>query len=101
MADTTARYWVYVLRIIVDRAIYEPHLPAHLRYLKQLDADGILVLSGPFADRTGGMIIVQAADREAAQAIAEADPLVAQGVDDYVLREWRITGGDAGRIRIE
>ncbi len=93
-------YFVYLLRIVVDRATYEPHLPDHLAYLQQLDAAGILVLSGPFTDRTGGMIVVRATSLDEARRIAEADPLVARGVDQYELREWRLTGGDTSRIRI-
>jgi uncharacterized protein YciI len=81
------------LTIVVDRALYEPHLPAHFAYLQKLKARGALLLSGPFADRTGGMVLVQAASREAAEAIAKADPLVTNNVDRYELREWLITDG--------
>ncbi len=95
------RYFVYILRIVVERSVYEPHLPAHLEYLRTLDRQGNLVLSGPFTDRTGGMILLRAASLEEARAIAEADPLVVAGVDTYDLREWRLTGGDAARIAIE
>ncbi len=95
------RYFIYCLRIVVDRALYEPHLPDHLAYLQQLDAAGSLVLSGPFMDRSGGMVLVRAASLEDARAIAEADPLVRRGVDTYDLREWRMTRGDCSRIVIE
>jgi uncharacterized protein YciI len=81
------------LTIIVDRAVYEPHLPAHFAYLRQLKERGALLLSGPFTDRTGGMVLVQADSREAAEAIAQGDPLVANRVDSYELREWLITDG--------
>jgi uncharacterized protein len=81
------------LTIVVDRAVYEPHLPAHLAYLQALKARGALVLSGPFADRTGGMVLISAASRAEAEAIAQADPLVSNRVDSYELREWRITDG--------
>ncbi len=94
-------YFLYKLQIVVDRAAYEPFLPEHLAYLDHLTASGILVLSGPFVDRTGGMVVVQADSYEAARAIAEADPLVASGVDSYELHEWRLTGGDRDRLRIE
>lgn len=94
-------YFVYRLRIVVDRATYEPHLPDHFAYLQRLDETGVLVLSGPFADRTGGMIVVRAESFAAARAIAERDPLVARGVDEYDLHEWRLTGGDIARIEIE
>ena len=85
--------YVIKLTIVVDRALYEPHLPAHFTYLQELKARGALLLSGPFADRTGGMVLVRAASRAAAEAIAQADPLVANQVDTYELREWLITDG--------
>jgi uncharacterized protein YciI len=81
------------LTIVVDRAFYEPYLPAHLAYLRDLKARGVLLLSGPFTDRTGGMVLISAASRTEAEAIAEADPLVANRVDTYELREWLITDG--------
>jgi uncharacterized protein YciI len=81
------------LTIVVDRAVYEPHLPAHLAYLQELKARGVLLLSGPFADRAGGMVLISAASRAEAETIAEADPLVANRVDSYELREWLITDG--------
>ena len=59
------------------------------------------MLSGPFYDRTGGMIVVRAASAEEARAIAEADPLVASGVDEYELKQWRITAGDPSRVELE
>ncbi len=95
------RYFVYRLTIVVDRAEYEPYLPDHLTYLQQLEAEGSLVLSGPFTDRSGGMVLVRAASLEDARAMAAADPLVIHGVDTYDLREWRMTGGDISRIVIE
>ena len=79
------------LTIVVERSAYEPYLPAHFAYLADLKARGALLLSGPFADRTGGLVLVQAASRAEAEAIAQADPLVANRVDSYELREWLIT----------
>lgn len=94
-------YYIYLLTIVVDRSQYEPFLPAHRAYLQQLDAAGTLVLSGPFSDRRGGMVLIRAESEEAARAIAEADPLVLHQVDRYELRHWRITGGDLGRLQLE
>lgn len=82
------------LTIIVDRAQYEPYLPAHLDYLRGLKQKRILLLSGPFADRSGGMVLIRAASREEAEAIAQNDPLVRNGVDTYEIREWVITDGN-------
>ncbi|HSH77467.1 MAG TPA: YciI family protein [Herpetosiphonaceae bacterium] len=95
------RSFVYRLTIVIDRAMHEPHLPDHLRYLQQLEADGLLVLFDPFTDRSGGMIVVRAPSLGDARTVAEAGPLVRQGVDTYDLREWSLTGDNPGRIIIE
>ena len=89
------------LTIIVDRAIYEPYLPAHLDYLQELKARGALLLSGPFADRTGGLVLIEAGSRAEAEAIAQADPLVSNNVDSYELREWLITEGRPADIVVQ
>lgn len=88
-----SKIFIIKLTMVVDRATYEPHLPAHLAYLRELKQRGHLVLSGPFGDRTGGIVLIQAETDEDARAIAQADPLVSSGVDAYELHEWQITDG--------
>jgi uncharacterized protein YciI len=90
--------YLVTLTIVVDRAIYEPHLPDHLAHLAQLKAAGHLLLSGPATDRTGGFVLLRADSLEHAHALAQADPLVARGLDRYEVREWRITNGDPNLI---
>ncbi len=87
------RIFVIRLTVMVDRATQERHLPAHLDYLAHLKARGALLLSGPFADRSGGMVVVRAATHDDAEALAQHDPLVASGANTYDLREWIITDG--------
>src|SRR5689334_8461499 len=91
-AHTMLSYLVH-LTIIVDRAVYEPHLPDHLAYLAELKAAGRLLLSGPATDRTGGFVLLRADSLDHARALAEGDPLVARGLDSYAISEWRITDG--------
>lgn len=93
--------FMITLTIVVDRAIYEPYLPAHMDYLQELKVRGALLLSGPFADRTGGLVLIEAASRDEAEAIAQADPLVANHVDTYELREWLITEGRPSDIVVQ
>jgi uncharacterized protein YciI len=66
-----------------------------------LTARGALLLSGHFTHRTGGLVLVRADSREAAEALAQADPLVANGVDCYELREWLITDGKPEDIVVQ
>lgn len=61
-------------------------IKAHVEHLRQLDAQGALVLCGPFSDYPGGMVVLKVESREEAQAIAERDPFIAQGFKTYELR---------------
>jgi uncharacterized protein len=66
------------------------HRPAHLDRLRALQADGRLLLAGPFpaidsedpgpAGFSGSLIIAEFGDLSAARAWADADPFVAAGV---------------------
>lgn len=94
----TMKTFVIKMTIQVDRAIYEPYLPEHLRYLKELKQRGVLLLSGPFRDRTGGMVMIRAESWDEAEAIAQADPFIRSGVDSYELHEWILTDGEPDNI---
>ncbi|UYM06583.1 YciI family protein [Solicola gregarius] len=66
----------------------------HLAHLDALHSEGALVLAGPLADRTGGIIILSAEDEAAAQQLVERDPYTKLDVTkDRELREWTITVG--------
>jgi uncharacterized protein YciI len=58
--------------------------PAHLEHLKRLESEGKLVLAGPFADRSGSLIIIEADSIEEARAIIQKDPYVEQAVFEKV-----------------
>ena len=68
--------------------------PDHLEHLGKLEAAGSLLLAGPLADLSGGIIILVAEDLAAAQALVEQDPYTKLDVTkDRELREWKITAG--------
>jgi uncharacterized protein YciI len=53
----------------------------HFNYLKSLMDEGTVLLAGPSTDPPyTGIVIFQAADRRAAQAIVDGDPAVRAGV---------------------
>ncbi|MDR9773878.1 YciI-like protein [Rhizobium hidalgonense] len=62
--------------------------PTHLEYLNGLNAEGILKIAGPFLDdegkACGSLIIVEAASKEAARALADADPYAKAGLFESV-----------------
>jgi uncharacterized protein YciI len=59
------------------RPIYRP---AHLARLERLHAEGRLVLAGPFSDRAGSLIIMDADSLAEAEAFAKDDPYTVHGI---------------------
>jgi len=65
--------------------------PAHRAYVAELHARGEIRMSGPFADDDGALLVYEAADRAAAEALIAADPYRTEAVVDEVsLREWTV-----------
>lgn len=64
----------------------------HFAHLQRLLADGTLVLAGPTLGTTNtGIAVLEAPDREAAEALMNADPAIARGVVRGELREMRVS----------
>jgi uncharacterized protein YciI len=75
------------------------NLPAHLKYQRELETSGVLVLAGPLSDPTGeimvgaGLIIYRAQTMEEARALTEKDPMHAAGARSFTLRKWLVNEG--------
>ena len=62
-------------------------LGKHVNYWKSLPLESYT--NGPFADKTGGLIIFSAEGLDTAERIVESDPLITEnGVQQYWLKEW-------------
>ncbi|MCP4317238.1 MAG: hypothetical protein GY789_14805 [Hyphomicrobiales bacterium] len=74
-------------------------LPRHLDYQVSLQDQHKLVFAGPVSDESGdnmlgeGMMIYRAASEEEARALADADPMHAEGGRSYTMRRWLINEG--------
>lgn len=71
---------------------------AHLAYLAELEAAGILVMAGPFVSEDGvstggGMFILRAGNLAEARAIAARDPYNAGGYRTFRIAPWRLDQG--------
>ena len=62
--------------------------PTHIEHLNRLNAEGTLKIAGPFLDDDGkpcgSLIIVEAESKEAARALADADPYAQAGLFESV-----------------
>ena len=83
-------WFVKIERGIVDKEVFDRHVPAHVAYVKQLIAQGHQAKSGYWAERGGGMLLFQAESMEEAQHLMEQDPLIQNNCVTYELHEWCI-----------
>ena len=71
-----------------ERAVWALHLDR----LKQMHADGTLILAGPTLGRINtGVCIFEAPDEQAAREIMATDPAIASGIVRGELREMRVS----------
>ena len=62
-------------------------VPRHVSHWEQQRLPGYL--GGPFADRTGGLIVFQAETVERAERTVNADPFLRDGLlEAYWLKQW-------------
>lgn len=93
---------MYALAIIRYRRPLEDVIAAtddHRAYLRALQAEGVLVASGPFDPRTGGALLLRVPD-DAVHAtldrIRDRDPFTVRGIAQYELLPWApVIGRDA------
>jgi uncharacterized protein len=91
--------WLVVLRPVREEMPFEPTeeelrvVSQHYEYLKQLRAEGRLVLAGPSAlpGDTFGLGIFDQEDRAEVEAIVAADPAVTGGIMTAEIRPYRIS----------
>jgi uncharacterized protein YciI len=81
-------WFVKIERGIVDKAIFDPFVPAHKDYIQDLNAKGHLATTGYWRDARGGMLLFHAASWAEAQQLVEQDPLIANHCVEYELHEW-------------
>lgn len=67
------------------------YLQAHRDYLTEHYAAGNLIMSGPRTPRVGGVIMIKAESRAAADAILARDPFNINGIADYQVVEFTPT----------
>ena len=68
------------IEYVVDLALVEPHMQAHLAFVDEGYARGFFLASGPKVPRTGGSIIATAPERSMLEAFLARDPFVTEGL---------------------
>ncbi len=74
-----------------DAATIAKARPAHREYLTRLRDEGKLVISGPFAEDTGGLLVYEADTERQAEAMVREDPFAKNGVFlSWEIRPWNV-----------
>jgi uncharacterized protein len=74
-----------------DAATIAKARPAHREYLTRLIEQGKLVISGPFADDRGGLLVYEAESPAEVEGLITADPFAQQGVYvSWEIRPWNV-----------
>jgi len=75
---------------IVDKAVFDRYVPAHVKYVRQLVDSGHQAKSGYWQELGGGMLIFEAGSLAEAKEIVAQDPLIMNNCVEYELHEWCI-----------
>lgn len=75
----------------------QPGVMDHVQYMAQFLEKGTLVMGGPFLDNSGGMMVLQAPSREAAEQIAYNDPTVKNGLLKATVKPWFVAMSKSDR----
>jgi uncharacterized protein YciI len=78
-----------------------PHLRAHHLWVERLRQEGVTISSGYLVDAQGrpgggGLLLLEAEDHAAAEALVRQDPMVLSGGVDWRLQGWKPAVGDLG-----
>ena len=91
------RQFAFVLRPAIDQAFMEAAGPRelavveeHWQYLLELDRQVHLVVAGCCFDGPFAIVVFEAEDEAAAQAVVDADPSVAEGIQTAELYPFKI-----------
>jgi uncharacterized protein len=94
-----ATYTTYYAAFLRPGSLWDPAKTAreqlfwddHARYMDALFETGIIILGGPFADRTGSLVIVKADSADQVWDMYREDPWTTQDVMKVAdVKEWTI-----------
>lgn len=94
---------MYALAILRYRKPLEDVLKVvdeHRAYLKELQAKGLLLASGPLEPRNGGALLLRVPDVAALDALRDGDPFTRTGCAQYELLPWAPVIGVEGLDRL-
>ena len=88
MSKTFAVVYERGLKWIQGQRLSEQPLKPPVAYLLRLHESGQVVMGGPYADETGGLVVLTANDLAEARRLIEKDPAVVAGILQAEVHAW-------------
>jgi len=85
-APTT--YYAVILKPVPGHELSLPIVQKHAQHLAELDAQGKLVMAGPFTDSPLGLLIMKGSSKGEITHIMNEDPMVTSGVRTFEVDTW-------------
>jgi uncharacterized protein len=89
--------WVVLTQPQASSALMEPHAPAHLEYMSELEATGVLWASGPFlvpgATIGAGLTVFNVSEEAEVHRLMREEPLTKLGLRTYEVHRWELREG--------
>jgi uncharacterized protein len=80
-----------IVQYTPDASLIAKVRPAYRKYLTTVFEQGKIVISGPFSDDRGALMVYEAASPDEVEAIISADPFARHGVFvSWELRPWNV-----------
>ena len=93
-AKNSKSYFVIVVTIgekfEKGKPVLKQDIADHGEYMKQLYAEGSLVMAGPFTDNDGALIVLYVDSEEKARTIMNNDPAVKKKIFSETLHKWQV-----------
>lgn len=85
---TPTTYYAVILKPVAGRELSLPIVQQHARHLAELDAQGKLVMAGPFIDSPLGLLVMRGASKAEIVRILNDDPMITGGVRTFEVATW-------------
>ena len=84
-------FFAAIAKYTPDASTIAQARPAHRQYLTGLQNQNKLVISGPFTDDSGGLLVYEAENSEQVDTMVRDDPFAKQGVFlSWEIRPWNV-----------
>ncbi|WP_372773844.1 YciI family protein [Mangrovibacterium sp.] len=83
--------FLILIEYMVPFAEVEPHIPAHIEFVRKYYSEGRFLLTGKKIPRTGGVILANGNSKEELTELLKEDPFVKYGVAGFDLIEIELS----------